>query len=165
MSPVVDHYFDIIYGPNPASDYQFDVIVDSCVAKVFAIKRPGVDEFLEQVSKHYEVIVFTASLPEYANPLLDLLDPKGYITGRLFREHCTRVGGFSGDFYLKNLTLLRDDMDLSNIIIVENNRDAYMLQPTNGNECTTWRGDPWDHELFIIADFLEKIKDVTNVRD
>jgi TFIIF-interacting CTD phosphatase-like protein len=40
------------------------------------------------------VIIFTASLPQYANPLLDRLDPKGYITGRLFREHCTFHEGY-----------------------------------------------------------------------
>lgn len=42
-------------------------------AQVFVLKRPGVDEFLERMAKTYEVIVFTASLPQYANPLLDLV--------------------------------------------------------------------------------------------
>lgn len=37
------------------------------------LKRPGVDSFLERVARHYEVIVFTASLPQYANPLLDIV--------------------------------------------------------------------------------------------
>lgn len=41
--------------------------------QVFVRKRPGVDEFLKRVARQYEVIVFTASLPTYANPLLDLV--------------------------------------------------------------------------------------------
>ena len=34
----------------------------------------GVDEFLKRVSEHYEVVVYTASLSKYADPLLDELD-------------------------------------------------------------------------------------------
>ena len=47
--------------------------------QVFVLKRPGVDEFLERVAKLYEVIIFTASLPQYANPLLDLVRQRSKI--------------------------------------------------------------------------------------
>lgn len=49
---------------------------------MFVLKRPGVDEFLERVAKLYEVIIFTASLPQYANPLLDLVRHRIFL--RLF---------------------------------------------------------------------------------
>lgn len=39
-----------------------------------------------KVCEWYEVVVFTASLSQYANPVIDLLDPKGQIKRRLFRE-------------------------------------------------------------------------------
>eukprot|EP00747_Dinoflagellata_sp_TGD_P084945 gnl/TRDRNA2_/TRDRNA2_162715_c0_seq4.p1 gnl/TRDRNA2_/TRDRNA2_162715_c0~~gnl/TRDRNA2_/TRDRNA2_162715_c0_seq4.p1 ORF type:complete len:263 (-),score=59.51 gnl/TRDRNA2_/TRDRNA2_162715_c0_seq4:84-818(-) len=38
---------------------------------VFVLKRPGVDEFLVRVAELYEVVVYTASMATYANPLLD----------------------------------------------------------------------------------------------
>lgn len=53
----------------------------------------GVDEFIERMAAHYEVIVFTASLSKYADPLLDLLDTKRVISKRLFREHCVFYDG------------------------------------------------------------------------
>ena len=42
-----------------------------------------------EMGKIYEIVVFTASLSKYANPLLDLLDIHKVINWRLFREHCT----------------------------------------------------------------------------
>jgi hypothetical protein len=40
-----------------------------------------------------QVVVFTASLSKYADPLLDLLDPHQTIRHRLFREHCCPYEG------------------------------------------------------------------------
>ena len=43
----------------------------------------------------YEIIIFTASSPGYANPVLDYLDPQNkywnlnrYISWRIFRDNC-----------------------------------------------------------------------------
>ena len=41
----------------------------------------------------YEVIVYTASLKKYADPVMDFLDPKSLCAFRLFREHCTFFNG------------------------------------------------------------------------
>ena len=34
-------------------------------------KRPGVDDFLRGAAQYYEVVVYTAQLPTYADPILD----------------------------------------------------------------------------------------------
>ena len=61
---------------------------------IYVSKRPGLDEFLEKVSQHFEVIIFTASLPSYANPIIDQIDPNGkYIHHRLFRHSCIFMRG------------------------------------------------------------------------
>jgi len=46
------------------------------------------------MSKHYELVIFTASLSKYAEPLMLQLDPQNLCGEKLFREHCT--------FYNKN---------------------------------------------------------------
>lgn len=51
--------------------------------KVYACKRPFCDKFLEAVAPHFEIVMFTASLSRYAEPLFKKLDPKGNLI-----DHC-----------------------------------------------------------------------------
>lgn len=42
------------------------------------------------MSKYYEVVIFTASVKDYADTILDQLDPEHkFISFRLYREHTT----------------------------------------------------------------------------
>lgn len=90
----------------PSADYIVPVEIESQTHNVYVIKRPGVDHFLTEMGKIYEVVVFTASLSkvsriicsaasqwselirQYADPVLDMLDPDGVVKHRLFRESC-----------------------------------------------------------------------------
>ena len=104
-------------------------------------KRPGVDEFLTEMAKHYEIVVYTASLNKYADPLLDLLDPNRVIRTRLFRESCVFYEGN----YVKDLSLL--DRDLSQSIIIDNSPSSYLFHPENAIDCTSFIDDMYDREL------------------
>jgi RNA polymerase II subunit A small phosphatase-like protein len=57
--------------------------------QVYVLKRPFVDEFMKRCGKLFEVVVFTASLSKYADPVLDLLDKHKVVDYRLFREACS----------------------------------------------------------------------------
>ncbi len=110
------------------------------------------------MAKHYEIILYTASLNKYADPLLDLLDPHRTIRTRLFRESCVYYEGN----YVKDLSLL--DRDLSTTIIVDNSPSSYIFHPENAIDCSSFIDDPADCELKQIADFLKGVKDVKDVR-
>ena len=47
---------------------------------------------LEEASKDWEIVVFTARLPKYANPVVDLLDV-GKKVWLPFRRHCYAFQG------------------------------------------------------------------------
>ena len=122
------------------------------------MKRPGVDEFLVEMAKHYEIVIYTASLNKYADPLLDLLDPQRTIRTRLFRESCVYYEGN----YVKDLSLL--DRDLSQAIIVDNSPSSYIFHPENAIDCSSFIDDPTDRELDQIAAFLKGAKDMPDIR-
>jgi RNA polymerase II subunit A small phosphatase-like protein len=110
------------------------------------------------MAKHYEIVIYTASLNKYADPLLDLLDPLNVIRARLFRESCVFYEGN----YVKDLSLL--DRDLSKTIIIDNSPSSYMFHPENAIDCSSFIDDPRDRELDQIGAFLTGIKDIEDVR-
>jgi TFIIF-interacting CTD phosphatase-like protein len=81
--------------------------------KVFVIVRPYAIEFLQRLSAFYDIILFTASLREYADPVMDYIDPERVSRSRLFRESCKLIRG----------ALVKDlrefDRPLKDIIIID----------------------------------------------
>ena len=75
------------------------------------------------MSKYYEIIVFTAAVKEYADWILDKIDPKWLISHRLYRKNTTIQNGV----YLKDLNKL--GRDLSKVIIIDNNPENFLLHP------------------------------------
>eukprot|EP00171_Calliarthron_tuberculosum_P014200 IDg14200t1 len=126
---------------------------------VYVKKRPGVDEFLEKVSEWYEVIVFTASLALYANPVMDLLDPKRLVHGRLYREHCVMTSGC----YVKDISKL--GRDLSRTLIIDNSPLSYALQPENAIPISSFITDDSDRELDSALELLQRARDMEDVRN
>ena len=140
-----------------------DVIIklelDNEIHDIHVLVRPGVKEFLEKMSKKYEIVIFTASLSKYADPLLDIIDKKGYCPFRLFREHCTLINSS----FVKDLKKL--GRNLKDIIIVDNSPISYALNPDNGLPILSWFDDMKDRELFNFIPILEFLSEVYDVRD
>lgn len=49
------------------------------------------------MAQFYEIVIFTAALPEYANFILDIIDKSKIISYRLYREHTVQ----RANIYLK----------------------------------------------------------------
>ena len=144
---------------NCPSDFIIQIEQDNDIHDIHVLVRPHVEEFLEKMSKRYELVIFTASISRYANPLLNFIDKMGFVPFRLFREHCTLIN----TTFVKDLTLL--GRDLKNIIILDNNPTAYSLNHYNGFPIKSWFEDKNDDELLKITPILEFLSYVPDVRD
>ena len=144
---------------NCPSDFIIQIEQDNDIHDIHVLVRPHVEEFLEKMSKRYELVIFTASISKYANPLLNIVDKMGFVPFRLFREHCTLIN----TTFVKDLSLL--GRELKDIIILDNNPTAYSLNHYNGFPIKSWFDDKNDDELLKIIPILEFLSYVPDVRD
>ncbi|KIW16662.1 hypothetical protein PV08_03850 [Exophiala spinifera] len=122
-------------------------------------KRPHCDEFLRKISKWYKLVVFTASVQEYADPVIDWLEQeRKYFVGRYYRQHCT----FRNGAYIKDLSSI--EPDLSKVMILDNSPVSYIFHEDNAIPIEGWINDPTDNDLLHLIPMLEALQYVTDVR-
>ncbi|KAF7321323.1 Protein phosphatase [Mycena kentingensis (nom. inval.)] len=141
-----------------SSDFIVPVEIEYQFHNVYVIKRPGVDNFLKKMGEIYEIVVFTASLSKYADPVLDKLDVHQVVTHRLFRESCYNHKGN----YVKDLSQL--GRPIGDTIIIDNSPASYIFHPNNSVPVSSWFTDPHDTELTDLVPFLADLAVVDDVR-
>jgi len=144
----------------PDADLVLPVEVQGITQEVYVRKRPGLDEFLEFVGKHYEVGVFTASVIKYADAVLDRIDKTQVVQWRLFRESCCQT---SEGFYVKDLGCL--GRRLESTIIIDNSPHSYLFHPENAIGIKSFVDDKRDNHLIDLIPFLDHTKEAKDVRE
>ena len=152
---LVHSQFNQIWKP----DYTIPVDIEGRVSNIYVMKRPGAEYFLQQMAQYFEVVIFTASLSKYADPLMNMMDPNGYSTARLFREHCAFVNGV----FTKDMSQIGRNM--KDAIIIDNSPTSYMLQPECGLPIVSWYDDPHDRALFDYIPMLIEMSKINDMRD
>ncbi|KAL2063256.1 hypothetical protein VTL71DRAFT_5061 [Oculimacula yallundae] len=146
------------------ADFTIPVEIEGQYHNVYVIKRPGVDQFMKRVGELYEVVVFTASVSKYGDPLLDQLDIHHVVHHRLFRESCYNHQGN----YVKDLSQV--GRDLRETIIIDNSPTSYIFHPQHAVPISSWFSDAHDNELLDLIPVLEdlagsQVRDVSLVLD
>ncbi|MCA9690888.1 MAG: HAD family hydrolase [Myxococcales bacterium] len=141
---------------------------DFCVGPYFVYRRPHVERFLESCLERFErVAVWTASTRDYALPVLDELVDVSRLCFVWARERCT----FHVDHetrepeWLKDLRKLRRrGFDRRKVIFVDDT--PRKLARSYGNLVTVreYVGDLDDDELPALAEYLQRLGDVEDVR-
>lgn len=90
-------------------------------SKCCASWERGSDVFA-QVCKWFNLVVFTASVQEYADPVIDWLESeRKFFSARYYRQHCT----FRHGAFIKDLSSV--EPDLSKVMILDNSPLSYMF--------------------------------------
>ena len=138
---------------------------DGSQQNIYVAKRPGVDEFLAEVIEKFEVVIFTASLAHYADPVIDFLcagmnkvlkEPKT-IDLRLYRDSCLFLRGL----YVKDLSRL--GRNLEQTVIVDNSPASFLLHPEQGIPIKSWFSDEKDRELGGLMESLRRLVEAESV--
>ena len=111
--------------------------------------RPYLMEFINRMSKIYDLAAYTASARDYADAVMDLLDPgRRLFVGVLAREHCLPVGHLN----VKNMAVFwgRDALLVDNLIY------SFAFHPGQGVPICPFVDDPADVELRDLACLLEE---------
>jgi RNA polymerase II subunit A small phosphatase-like protein len=58
------------------ADIKQPIDIDGFIQTVYVNVRPYAEEFILYMSKFYEIIMFTASISKYAQPIFNKLDPQ-----------------------------------------------------------------------------------------
>ncbi|CAA6665658.1 unnamed protein product [Spirodela intermedia] len=146
----------------PVEKYDFVVrpTVDGQILTFYVVKRPGVEQLLAEAAKHFEIVLFTAGLREYASLVLDRLDPHGeFISHKLYRDSCSEIEGI----LTKDLSDL--GRDLSRVVILDDNPNSYALQPANAVPVAPFLNDLSDRELWRVMEFFAVAGDFEDTRD
>jgi len=138
----------------------FDISLDE--GRVTVILRPGVQDFLNEAAKLYNIYIFTAATQDYADLVLNHLDPQDEIfVDRFYRPECTRT---RQNYFIKDLTKISDD--LSRVVLVDNNPICFAPQPKNGIWVPSFYDDPSDDVLMrTLPTFLRELDSTKDVRE
>ena len=123
--------------------------------------RPYLSDALEKLSQFYEMVVFTAGQQDYADNILDYIDPeKKYFQRRLYRQDCIKCD----QFYIKDLDIILD-REKTEIIIVDNSIVSFAFDLENGVPINSFMGtEEDDKELLFLYSFLEEASKSEDVR-
>ncbi|XP_078054789.1 CTD small phosphatase-like protein 2-A [Mustelus asterias] len=159
-------------------EFVFPVHFQDKSYQVYVTLRPDCKEFLENLSQFYEIILFTTAIKDYADKLLDILDPqRRLVRHRLYRKHCICVQGN----YVRELTILGRDM--AKTVVVDSSAETFTcrqetqqqlpeirnvehgrkIEIANRVKIKSWFKDPKDRELRKLIPFLQRLATLDDV--
>lgn len=134
----------------------------------FVYKRPGLEAFLEFVSEHFKLAVWTSSSADYADAVLrQIFADVERLQFVWTRERCTwrihpelRTG-----YWIKDLKKVRRrGYCLNEVLMIDDTLSKLERNYGNHIEVSPFEGDPSDCELKRLQAYLARLKDVANVR-
>jgi len=141
-------------------DFTFD--------QYFVYKRPHLDYFLTELSKHFTLAIWSSGGDEYVTEIVNNIRPNGVEFAIVWgRSKCSTKRDRESDtyYYEKRLDKFKKKgYRLENILIVDDSAEKAACNYGNAIYVKEYTGDATDDELLVLLDYLISIKDVENFR-
>ena len=152
---------------NDEDIHDADVFLDIKIPNQKSVKtgfniRPYWKELMDSVKNDWEIAVFTASCQNYADTILDYLDPENeYFKNRFYRETCWKS---PEGVYIKDLRVFTQ-WEMSNIILVDNAVYSFGFQLDNGIPIFPYIQGKDDKQLLYLKEYLQVINKNNVIKD
>ncbi|PKI77514.1 mitochondrial import inner membrane translocase subunit TIM50 [Punica granatum] len=144
---------------HPMEQHVFTLVLDLNETLVYSdwkrergwrtFKRPGVDAFLEQLAKYYEIVIYSDQLSMYVDPVVERLDGKQCIRYKLNRSATKYQDGK----HYRDLSKL--NRNPGKVIYISGHASESCLQQENCVQIKPWKLEADDTALLDLIPFLE----------
>jgi len=128
-------------------------------ATFYIKKRPGLEKFLSQMSKHYVLILFSVATKTYISSILKVLNIEDHFSLILDRTFCKSSGI---NTYSKDISIL--GLSPKSVIFIDDSIENAKMQPQNTLIIQQFIGDENDRELSIISKYLIRTAETEDLR-
>ena len=127
--------------------------------------RPNWKTAFNKIKDKYVIVIFTASHKNYADAVLNFLDPNSiYFPYRLYRNNCTSIKLDKKDIYIKDLSLFKN-ISLNDIVLIDNSVMSFYFQLNNGIPILPYYNSFKDNELICLSYYLFSIYHYDDLRE
>jgi carboxy-terminal domain RNA polymerase II polypeptide A small phosphatase len=141
---------------------------DHEIKPYFLYRRPGLSEFIREVSQEFRLAVWTSSSPAYAHAVCPLIFPDSALLEFVWAsDRCTLTRNFDVDAWDKAKPLRklkRRGYDLAKVLVVDDSPEKHTRNYGNLVQVTPFMGKKDDDELAVLARYLKGLSTERNVR-
>lgn len=139
---------------NETFDYMINCLLKNKNTKIGVNIRPFLKEALQEIRKHYIIVVFSSNSKPFSDLILNHIDPQGTLFAmRLYKHDCTVFKLENEIFYIKDLRIFKT-IPLNRIVIIDKSIISFALQIENGIPILPFVNNKQDNELQILVNYL-----------
>ncbi len=140
------------------------IMPNNLTVKIGINIRPNWKKCLLEIKEKYYIIIYTASHNNYADAVLNFLDPENNIfEGRLYRKDCILNEIDNNKFYVKDLNIFKN-FDLKDIVLIDNSVLSFAYHLNNGIPIVPYYKGDKDSELIMLSKYLLSISNCNDLR-
>ncbi|GAA4279226.1 NIF family HAD-type phosphatase [Aquimarina mytili] len=151
-----------------ATEQKLEIDFDFQYANYFIYRRPHLEWFLETMSSHFKLAVWSSADDQYVEEIVNTIKPESiefeFIWGR---TRCTTKRDYTLDEYVHEKRLKKvkkKGFSIEQILMIDDSPEKTKDNYGNAIYVSAFEGDQNDSELKSLAAYLESIKNTLNIR-